>query len=388
MSSKKADRKIDGIEEKEVVVEKDETSNVHTTRDGMILWDKDGPYEEFGVDSSDSELSDSEVEESDDEDIYKLPRTLLEYSRHTEDREKAKQAAEKAMTVILQLEPKLSVMIRKAKSRNDGKVPPGSKEVKRSYEDMRYLLCTILVENGKNKEINGDFMEAIEKYEEAIICFPRSVQAFFLLSRLKSAFACSTEDVSATEKLLRKAVNLFKTLCSEPEIEQTDSSAEIFGAENEAGSKSVDALSLLLCQQGRFEEASDILRSKGFTHRLSNEVLHYQDNLEPSDTLLLPVTPLTSSATSMTIPAKVVENAVTDKMLQKLEYVFRENGPFWKEHDYDVLLNSSRRAGYFSYLYPIKERNAANAIEQIIDSIYSLVCFQYPEVKTACKYGK
>jgi len=44
--------------------------------DGTNLYDPNGPFEEFGEDSSDSELSE-EDSEGDEDDIYALPEALL-----------------------------------------------------------------------------------------------------------------------------------------------------------------------------------------------------------------------------------------------------------------------------------------------------------------------
>ena len=113
-----------------------------------IIYDEKGPFQEFGEDESDSgdeqnaDESDDGSDVSEGEDIYSLPRTLLEFSKAQQftDRSKSESAATKALTIILELYPHLLGMIKKARARSDGKVAPGSNEVKRNYSDMRFLL--------------------------------------------------------------------------------------------------------------------------------------------------------------------------------------------------------------------------------------------------------
>ena len=52
------------------------------------------------------------------------------------------------------------------------------------------------------------------------------------------------------------------------------------------------------------------------------------------------------------------------------------------------MLNASSTAGYFSYLYPLKERAPACSVESIIlHSIYPQVVEQFPQVAEA-NYGE
>ena len=123
-----------------------------------------------------------------------------------------------------------------------------------------------------------------------------------------------------------------------------------------------------------------MLTAAGFHYRLSDEVFHYDSNLEASL--------CASSDASISIPVKIVDNAVDQRLLDKAEYIFRENGPFWNEHDYSVLSNASRKVGYFSYMYPMKERSASNVIEQLIDAIFLQVAEQFPDISEECNFGK
>lgn len=302
-----------------------------------------------------------------------------EFALITEDRDKAEAAITKAATIQLSLHADIASMLKKAKDRDDGKVPPGSSEVKRDYADKRFLLCQIFVLRGKFKEIRANYSAARDDYREALVCFPKSIEANLLLAKITKALASTTDELKLVEKYLRKAVNSAKTLGMITAPQDDESLVSIHKSEQDAGAASLEALHLLLCQEGRFDEADALLIIAGFQYRLANEVFHYNTTLESK------VNPVDDATKS--IPVKIIDNAVSDLLLDRLKYVFREDGPFWKEHDYDVLSNASRRVGYFSYLYPMKERPASNVIEQLIDAIFARVADQYPVVRQECNHG-
>lgn len=83
------------------------------------------------------------------------------------------------------------------------------------------------------------------------------------------------------------------------------------------------------------------------------------------------------------------DNVIQDRFLSYLEFLFQPNSSFWREHDYDsILTNSSRKTGYFSYLYPLKDRSASCRLEELIDIIFKLVCQKFPSLQERAKYGK
>ena len=177
-------------------------ADINTLNAEPIIYDEKGPFQEFGEDESDSEDGndgeghnndenddddddDSGSDVSEGEDIYSLPLTLLEYSKAQQyiDRSNAESAVVKALTVILELYPHLLGMIKKARARGDGKVAPGSNVVKRNYADVRFLLSLVCIEIGRYREIDNDFEKAKERYQDALISFPKSVR---ISKRLKS----------------------------------------------------------------------------------------------------------------------------------------------------------------------------------------------------------
>ena len=252
---------------------------------------------------------------------------------------KAENALNKGKAILLTLYPLLASMIEKAKVRTDGKVPPGSAEVKRCYEDQRYLLCSLNIELAKCKQSQQDFNAAKNHYSEALISFPKSIEANFLLGRLYKAIAVSEEDINLAERHFKKAVQSHTILSETSKLIINPSSETndpiLVETENMYGSRSLEALILLYCQHKKIEESRKLLLKSGFTHRLSDEVLCYDENLE----IKLRENSITRESDFL-LPAKILDRALSSGMITCLEYVFRENGPFWKEHRYDIFDNA------------------------------------------------
>jgi len=83
-----------------------------------------------------------------------------------------------------------------------------------------------------------------------------------------------------------------------------------------------------------------------------------------------------------------IDSTLPPAMLQHMKQVFGSDSPFWSEHNYDFLSNSSRTNGYFSYLYDLQQHQPTNSIEQVIEYINDIVCKYYPVVATECKYAE
>ena len=149
----------------------------------------------------------------------------------------------------------------------------------------------------------------------------------------------------------------------------------------EAFANPARALALLLCQQGRGNEAVDLLRDLGFTWRLSNEVLHYPlDDINGN--------PTTSSPSTAAGIVEVVDDALPHEMIEHLQHVFCNSSPFWREHHYDPISSASRSVGYFSYLYPFRQHHAQCSVEAIMDRLLSIVSGIFPRVATECQFSK
>jgi hypothetical protein len=84
------------------------------------------------------------------------------------------------------------------------------------------------------------------------------------------------------------------------------------------------------------------------------------------------------------------DNALLPSRIDHLRHIFRAESPYWREHDYDAIgSNSSRRVGYFSYIYPFKQQLQPNcSVEFIIDELFQIAKRTYPELETKATVGK
>ena len=77
---------------------------------------------------------------------------------------------------------------------------------------------------------------------------------------------------------------------------------------------------------------------------------------------------------------QVTDGILSSNMLGHLQHVFRPSSPFWSEHQYNPIANSSRTAGYFSYVYDLREL-PSNSIEQIICVLFEKVKKMFPSIE-------
>jgi len=247
----------------------------------------------------------------------------------------------------------------------------------------------------------------IEILREALVWFPKSCEANYLLAKYLRPQATSDESLKKAISLLQKASNSFsqllksissgKSLVSKNVDEDGDRSDDDFYDEIKetnmllqwelsACEAAQQLLALLLCQGGKTDEASTLLKGLGFKWRLSREVLCYKDENEKrsSSSSSSSSSDASGNETSSDSYLVAIDNALPRDMLNHLKDCFGRESPFWQEHHYDVLSNYSRVAGYFSYIYPLRERNASNSVEQIIDKIYSIAAQHFPEVEKEC----
>ena len=260
-------------------------------------------------------------------------------------------------------------------------------------------------------------MRALEEYKEALVWFPRSAQGCLLYSRLLKSVITSQDDINLIEKLLQRAIaalditaenhsNILPTttagwhdnydkdaIAYENNILMLQNNDLIL--EKQAAIDAQYELAFLLCQEGRVTEANQTLWQLGFRWKLSNGILHYpipNEEQVPSQYAVELSVATTSAKFNNNVSsnsndaditndisqyAHVIDDILSPKHLSHLLQIFRPSAPFWAEHHYDTLTNSSRTVGYFSYLYPCKERPAAYSIEQVIDEILPHVkrCF-------------
>eukprot|EP01041_Mallomonas_annulata_P003722 gene3722-7397_t len=365
-----------------------------------------GPFEEFGEDSSCSS-SNEDDKSSDDDDIDELPKMLFVFAENIleenplhsitdEYRNKARKAFLKCKTVILEINEDLNKLFIKSKKRSsdDTKVPPGSNDVTRTLADKRYILSYICTELGHIASIEDDYSSAISEYKESLMWYPKNSESCLHLANINKAQSLNQQDLIKVEKFLRKAslasditipiiqsnkvikssktINTSAVELQDDDEEDNDDDMEkqleyfenqLLKRQLKASKEAQEALALLLCQDNRSQEACTVLQKQGYKWRLSRDVLYYQypsTTAPPSST-----SDCTSTSTSEVDKyISVTENILPAAILAHMRHIFRNSSPFWKEHKYDYLTNASRSVGYFSYLYPFKERKSVTFIEQ------------------------
>ena len=345
----------------------------------------------------DCEESSSGGSESGDDELDDLPTELflsadeiLDQLQHSNDAElvaKAQQALNKSRILLFALHPEHKEMCEKALQRSDGKVPPGSSLVQRSLLDRRFLLCQVSLSLAKVEAIsclNPSNQQSVQLLRESLIFFPRCVEALYLLALALKPLASDSTRMEEVESLLRKAAVTRPTISSPPGLPGSSSSTTPMPPAasleedmlflhrcTKAGAAAQQALALLLLQSGRASDAAKHLIAHKFKWRLSSEVLNYAG----------PPAAIAASPTTLHSDRFVqcFDGVFAAEALEELKRVYRQQSPYWEEHSYDLASNSSRHAGYVSYLYPLHNRRAKCSIEQIIDSIYQVARVKFPQ---------
>lgn len=301
--------------------------------------------------------------------LYEMAEQLLD-GGDEEGTVKAVAALEKAKEILFHLHPDVKTMFDKARAKMlagnmKGKVPPGSSEVTASRLNCRYLLClvsTMLARITSVRNLHESNEKTVLLLREALIFYPRSIEANYLLSRALRPMASDALLLEEVEQHLKKASSFVAT----GDVEELQKSKRVQTSAREA-------LSLLLLQEGKVEEAYKYLKATGYTWRLAKDVLSYR--LQSSTSEL----GVDSDAAKTYVQA--VDDAVPARAVEHLRHAFRPEAPFWREHEYDLTCNASRRVGYFSYKYPFRERKAVNSVEQVIDVLLRQVRKLYPAVE-------
>ena len=341
---------------------------------------------------SDEESDQDELLEDLPTELFLRADEILDQLQHSNDVElvgKARQALVKSRILLFALHPEHKEMSDKALQRSDGKVPPGSSLVQRTLLDRRFLLSQVSLALAKVEAIScldPSNQQSIQLLRESLVFFPRCVEALYLLALALKPLASDSTKMDEVESLLRKAAAT--TISSPPGFPGSSSSTTpmppaasleediIFLHRcTKAAAVAQQALALLLLQSGRASDAAKHLIAQKFKWRLSSEVLNYS---APSS---LSSTPLTS--TPLTLHSDRFVQCLDDvfgaEALEELKRVYRQQSPYWLEHSYDLASNSSRHAGYVSYLYPLHNRRAMCSIEQIIDSIFQVARVKFPQ---------
>jgi hypothetical protein len=472
------------------------SSTIHIKRQDVPVnepSDESDEDEDSEEDSEDGDEEDNEKEEDLAQVLYFYVKQLLE-AGVCSTFPKAESAIKKLKEIVYQRSKDLPVLLSKALKRpaSDTRVPPGSGLVQRQLDDDRFLLCMAAIMSSKILLAQGDSKAALHALREALIWFPRSIEANYLMAEIIRANAVDSDDaqlrgkglgteegsaaaaaaggggdgggatsapapahgsLATVESLLLKAIETgvhlkekFKqtveackaarTKLQQQQQQQQGGTAhkddeeeeeeeeegplpeelvmEIEGEELIAAKSAQQTLSIVLCQQGRCNDAVPHLKAQGFTWRLARQVLHYPlsegagarvsalpgpgpgpksgGSVTESAPPAPPAAATSSTTSSVTSNSAAVVQAFDSVLpaaaVQHLQHVFRPQSPYWSEHNYDTVLNASSTAGYYSYLFPLQERAPVCSVEQIIQQlIYPALCAQFPVAREA-KYGK
>ena len=309
---------------------------------------------------------------------------------------------------------------------SDRKVAPGSDAVLRSVLDARYCLCVLHVNMGKFYELTSDtYNLAMTCYQRALIWYPNSIEAGYLLGTCLRSRAVAVDDLDFVHFLWERALRAYQRLESNSAISDNDftssfstsSAQNVVGAllssdpslsnitkdvlmsdnlfpclkkaqaslvyrERETGKCLQDALILFYSQENRVQEALPLLLSKRYQWKLSQQVLTYTpDDIAPNYERLKELEARADFPFTFGY-----DSVLPEAFLRRMQHIFRPSSPFWSEHQYDFYSNCSRQVGYFSYLYPFRDRDATNVIEQVIDIVYQTMINQL-EVEV-CEEGE
>jgi hypothetical protein len=276
----------------------------------------------------------------------------------------------------------------------DKKVPPGSSLVRRLINDTRYLLSVLCIDIGKCFEmLNGTepLLEAIKYFRESLMWFPSSVEGGYLLGKHLRHRVANEAELTDVEEIWSKAVSSLVTMGypipipvavtntdTTPSPHESSMNALILHREKQAGKCVMEALTLHHCQQGHMHLALPLLLAEKYTYKLSQYILNYDIN--PSNK--------PSACHGAPSQAMGLDSYLPTALLRQLQHVFRPSAPYWSEHDYDFYNNASRKAGYFSYLYPFREQSGPmNVLEQTIDRVFATVATRFPEVTAEATIG-
>ena len=134
-----------------------------------------------------------------------------------------------------------------------------------------------------------------------------------------------------------------------------------------------EKLALILCQSDRSKDAASILKSLGYTCRLSSLVLDY-----PSmDSTLSPSEQPTGTTKP---PCRIVDNFLSNDELKILQDVFLDaDAAYWVDHNYQVEPPSP----YFSYLIPLNKADDFGFIGHVVQKCFHHLKSQFPHLNKA-----
>jgi hypothetical protein len=257
------------------------------------------------------------------------------------------------------------------REKKDLKIPPGSQSVNLSYGDPRYVLSLLCVIMSKQDLMDRRFAECEYHLRESYMWCPKSVETLYLLGEIVRLTSYRQESLDEAIQIYRKAILGSSAIINK----EVGGDPDILVRQIPFGKEAAHKEALYLLQTNSTSEAEKVLRTIGFKWRISSRVLNY------------PTAPQIGIPPNHSPAIKVFDDFLSTDSLSRMQHIFRSEGPFWFEHDYDEIENFSRKVGYFSYLYPFRERRAKTFIEQIIDGVFDVMSKEIPDLceATTCK---
>lgn len=252
------------------------------------------------------------------------------------------------------------------------KLPPGSNAVSISVSHSRYLMSRLSTLRAQLHLLYGEISSAIAELRMAAAYCVRSPEACELLGGTLRLSATTTDEMEEAEKWMLRAIEAGKQL--EESLRTVDPSSKSMtpagmydeqriASEKRASENAGHRYLLLLCQSRRCDRADEILQSLGYRFRLSEDLLNYFLSVERH----LPISQVMDSGELPTMA--VCDNAIPPPLLSAMQAAFAPDSSFWRQHFYDPLQSLSRSVGFFSYVYPFRERAAMSVQEQVVDRL-------------------
>lgn len=267
--------------------------------------------------------------------------------------------------------------------------------VERSSVDKRYILSLLCINMGRMEELRqSGGVYVIKLYSEAMRWHPDSLEAGYRLGVWLRHTVTSQEELDEVQRLWLQAHEASSTYSFFRRGRYTGSSSVPYGSFNrmiQSREKKImkeltDMLILHFCQQDELSAAKGYLKTLRYQYKLSQAVLCYDTSGLSSVRKPLKMAQ-GNPETSVCSYAGGVDSAVPACVLRRLQYVFRPDSPFWAEHNYDFFSNASRSVGYFSYLFPFRDFEPANVVEQAVSQLYDTIYGKFPEIISRATIG-
>eukprot|EP00775_Hariotina_reticulata_P007157 gene7157-7372_t len=243
-------------------------------------------------------------------------------------------------------------------------------------DEPLFLLASAHLQLGLLLQRQDNLIEAQQQLQQSLQYFPNYVAAHAALGLVLKSSAASACELQQAELHLQQAVQAAEQLQAQQEGLWVDVN-KACAAELDAADAARSALSMLLCQAGRDDEAATHLQALGFKFRLSREVLHYTIPVEQPAAAGIQSSNATAADSSRFL--QVVDHAVPQELLHHLQQAFAPSAPFWSEHCYG-------RVGYFSYFFAL-DAPRTSSMHQLAQHLQQLAARYFPAVAEA-KYAE